>query len=67
MTPVGDAPRFSAEELEIVVELLERESSNLVREIRHTDSGKMKELLRRRSATIDGMLARLRSRDLLAS
>jgi hypothetical protein len=64
---MSPAPTLSNEEWEIVIELLERESSTLLREIRHTDTAKMRELLRRRSELVDGILDRLRRRDALAS
>jgi hypothetical protein len=60
-------PAFSEAEWEIVLELLERESALLLREIRRTDTGKMRDLLRRRSTLVDALLARLRSRDLLGT
>jgi hypothetical protein len=67
MSPAPTQPTLSDDEWEIVIELLERESSLLPREIRHTDAARMRELLRRRSALIDGILDRLRRRDALAS
>ena len=68
MSPTAThTPILSNEEWEIVTELLERESSVLLREVRHTDAAKMRDLLRRRSTLVDGLLSRLRQRDLLAS
>jgi hypothetical protein len=68
MSPTAThTPILSDEEWEIVIELLERESSVLLREVRHTDTAKMRELLKRRSVLVEAVLSRLRQRDLLAS
>jgi hypothetical protein len=64
---MSPAPMLTNEDWEIIIELLERESSTLMREVRHTDTAKMREMLRRRSTRVDDILSRLRRRDALAS
>jgi hypothetical protein len=67
MNPASLQPSLSNDEWDMVIELLERESSTLPPEIRRTDTARMRELLRRRLALVDRLLARLRRRDALVS
>ena len=52
--------QFSDSELNLVLELLEREQKELRVEIRHTDTAEFKAGLRARFATIETLLARIR-------
>jgi hypothetical protein len=47
-------------ELELIVELLEREQNALPVEIHHTDSNDFRDRLHRRQRLVDDLLARLR-------
>ncbi len=54
-------PMFSAAELELIIELLERERSELSPEIRHTRTAKLREELHRRKDMVRSLLERLQS------
>ena len=51
---------FNDQELELVLELLERERSDLPAEIHHTMTSDYKDKLSRRLETVNGLLQRLR-------
>ncbi len=51
---------LSAEELAILLELLESERARLLVEIRHTDHRAFREELRRRLTLVEGLLERCR-------
>ena len=51
----------SPEEKDILIELLEREQSNLPVEIHHTRTARFRELLKQRLQLIDGLMGRLRT------
>ncbi|MFZ0590543.1 MAG: hypothetical protein WAM39_08680 [Bryobacteraceae bacterium] len=52
---------ISDPELELILELLERDQKELLVEIRHTDSHKFREELRARRATIESLIERGRT------
>jgi len=52
---------FSAAELELILELLERERSELPVEIRHTRTAKLREELHRRQDMVRSLLERLQT------
>ena len=53
--------RMSAGEWELVIELLERERSELPAEIHHTRTTRVRQELKNRLHVVDEMLGRLRS------
>lgn len=53
-------PVLSRSEWELVVELLERERGDLPAEIRHTRTSNIREELRQRLKTVEGLLEKLR-------
>jgi hypothetical protein len=50
---------LSEEERDVVIELLDRERTNLPVEIRHSRTGKFRELLKRRLSVVTELLHRL--------
>lgn len=58
---MADQPELSRTEWTLVVELLERERSELHPEIRHTRTRALREALRRRLETVDSLLERVHS------
>jgi hypothetical protein len=56
-----DEPRLSEAEWTLVVELLERERSELPVEIHHTRSASVRAELQERAEMVRGLLARLRT------
>ncbi len=58
-----DEPRLSEAEWDLIVELLERERSDLPVEIHHTRSSSVRSKLHERAEMVQNLLARLRARD----
>ena len=56
-----DEPKLSEAEWALLVELLERERSELPVEIHHTRSARLREELHRRAALVQELLGRLRA------
>jgi hypothetical protein len=56
-----DEPRLSDEEWALIVELLERERSELPVEIHHTRSSSVRTELQQRAEMVRGLLSRLRT------
>jgi hypothetical protein len=54
-----DQPKLTPEEWELVIELLERERSELPVEIHHTRNARMREELHQRSKMVHGLLDRV--------
>ncbi len=54
-----DTPIFTQEELELMVDLLERERRDLPSEIHHTQTWGVKEDLRERMRTIEHLLGKM--------
>ncbi len=53
---------FNDEELQLVIELLQREQKDLPAEIHHTRTSTFKDELLKRSALVKGLLEKLQSR-----
>lgn len=53
----------TAEELEVLTQLLQQSLTNLEREILHTDHAEFRESLKGRRRVVEGMLNRLRQPD----
>jgi hypothetical protein len=60
-----DEPRLSEEEWGLIVELLERERSELPVEIHHTRSSSVRTELQHRADIVRELLSRLRSRSMM--
>lgn len=58
---MNQQPNFTEAEWGLIVELLEREQSELPREIRHTRTSSVREELRERLKTIGTLLDQLRA------
>ena len=56
---MADQPKLSEAEWDLVVELLQREQSELPPEIRHTRTSTVREELRRREQMVQDLLHRL--------
>jgi hypothetical protein len=61
MDIVANEPlHLNSEELEIVVDMLDREQARLHYETRHTDKRAFREEMKHRLAIVEGLLGRLR-------